>query len=181
MKKFIVMMLALFLAASPVISESYAQEQKVKLTRAEKKALKEKKKAQEKARLKNALKTCNFKIIINRIYPSGMNAINTNDGYYIKVENGVLDMHVAYMGSSTSAVWGEQRQGIDVEAQKITINSQYNEKDESWIYLFNFINDNIKDNNTCTMEIYDNGTANIRIESHSRDAIQYSGEIRFDK
>ncbi|MCQ2116721.1 MAG: DUF4251 domain-containing protein [Bacteroidales bacterium] len=180
MKKFIVMMLALFLAASPVISESYAQEQKVKLTRAEKKALKEKKKAEEKARLENALKTCNYKIVINRIYPFGMNAITTNDGYYIKIENGVLDMHVPYMGSSKSAAWGEQRQGIDVEAQKITITSQYYDKNESWIYQFNFINDNRKDNNTCTIEIYDNGNANIRVESNGRDAIQYSGEIRFE-
>lgn len=180
MKKLIVMMLTLLLAASPVISESYAQEQKIKLTRAERKALKEKKKAEEKARLENALKTCNYKIVINRIYPFGMNAITTNDGYYIKIENGVLDMHVPYMGSSKSAAWGEQRQGIDVEAQKITITSQYYDKNESWIYQFNFINDNRKDNNTCTIEIYDNGNANIRVESNGRDAIQYSGEIRFE-
>ncbi len=181
MKRFLLLVCLLTSFLSAQVCPSYAQEQSVKMSRAEKKALKKQKEQEERLIIENACKSCNFTIVISRIYPSGLNAINTTDGYTLKIENGVLDVHAPYMGSATSAMFGEQRQGIEASAQKVNVIQEYYEKNESWLYQFNFINDNSKERWTCTMEIFDNGNANIQMECNSRDMIKYSGDLEFLK
>jgi Domain of unknown function (DUF4251) len=178
MKKFILMMAALIILTAP----SYAQE-KQETPKQQKTRLKAERRAQEEAAILKCLTDKDFKIIISRIYPleASMQGSNitkvTSDGYYVKLKDDLFSCYLPYMGTSRTPIMGGQSLALEAKEQKINLIWEHDTKTDSYLYRFSYKNENVGDLWTCTIQVFTNGEANIRMDGNSRDAISYRGEL----
>lgn len=178
MRKFILTMAALIILTAP--SQAQEKQEKPKVQKAQ---LKAEKKAQEQAAILKCITDKDFKIIISRIYPlnASMQGSNitkvTSDGYYVKLKDDIFSCYLPYMGTSRTPIMGGQSLALEAKEQKINLISEYDNKTESYLYRFTYKNENVGDQWTCTIQIFTNGEANIRMDGNSRDSISYRGEL----
>lgn len=173
MERLILTFLALVtLTCNPLLSQNKESSNKLS-----KKEIRAAKKAEEKAAILNIIKSNKFKIEISKIFPLSSPAKVTTDGYFVELNGGKFSCMLPYYGSSKTAIMGGVSLSFEAKNQKVNILQGEDPKFDSFIYQFYFKNENLNDNWRCTIEIYDNGDANIRIDEGSRDAISYRGEI----
>ncbi|MEF9930691.1 MAG: DUF4251 domain-containing protein [Bacteroidales bacterium] len=183
MKKFILLMVtALMVISVP----SYAQNKKEKEL-SPKAKIRAERKAKEQADILQCISLGKIKIVISRIYPtesvsfqnaSGNISKNTSDGYYVQlINNNIFTCYLPYMGTSKTPIMGGQNLSLEAKDQKVEIIKEYDTKTESYLYQFNYKNENIGDTWKCTIQLFTNGEANIRMDGNSRDSISYTGKL----
>ncbi len=158
--------------STPLLSQDRGSSNKLS-----KKEIRAAKKAEEKAAILNIIKSNKFKIEISKIFPLSSPAKVTTDGYFVELNDGKFSCMLPYYGSSKTAIMGGVSLSFESKNQKVSILQGEDPKSESFIYQFYFKNENLNDNWRCTIEVYDNGDANIRVDEGSRDAISYRGEM----
>lgn len=166
MKRFTVTLFALFfLLQTPVFSQ----------TRAEKRAMKE-------AAIKEKIESGTFKIIMTRIFPQKGQMRETRDGYYVELKEGnIFSCSLPYIGTSTSAMIGGQDISVSCKDEEVTPLKGYDEKDEYYVYSFDFTNEGIKVEWKCTIVIFVNGVSRVILENYGRDSISYQGDIQMER
>lgn len=172
MRLFLAFLTVVVLSCTPLLSQSKTGSKKIS-----KKELRAEKKAKEKAQILSIIKSNNFKIEVSKIFPLTSPAKVTTDGYFVELNESKFSCMLPYYGDSKTAIMGGVSLSFDAEDQKVSIAQGEDAKSHSFIYQFYFKNENLNDNWRCTIEIYDNGEANIRVDEGSRDAISYRGEI----
>lgn len=166
---------------------SYPQNQKEKKLNP-KAEMKAQRKAWEEAVILKCIEEKTFKIVISRIYPTESTALqsipgnttnrSTSDGYYVQLENDLFSCYLPYMGVARTAIMGGQNLSLEAKSQKVNLLQEYDAKSESYLYQFTYQNSNMNDQWKCTIQLFKNGEANIRMDGNSRDAISYRGELQ---
>lgn len=172
--------ISVLLLLSFFVSGTYAQsnQRNGEKPKNEKARLKAEKKANEKAALIKTITDKNIVIGISRIYPMDSPARNTSDGYTLRLINDSLSCYLPYFGSSKTPIYGGQNLAIEAREQKVDPQGGYDEKSDSYVYRIPFKNENTRDAWICSIQIFTNGAANIRMEGVSRDPISYSGKLK---
>ncbi len=177
---FVILATLTFINFTPTFAQEKTEKKKVSRAK-----LKAERKAQEKTFVLNSIKNDDFKIIINRIFPTesqnipGNNSINrnTSDGYYVELQRDTFSCYLPYIGVSRTAIIGGQDISLKADNQKVTISKDRDKKNESNLYMFRFKNENTSERWRATFEIFDDGTAAIRMDESNRDPISYRGEM----
>lgn len=177
----IILILAAVLMSFPV--QSYPQNETGKQSKSE---LKAQKKAEQQNTVIKSLTEKDFKIGISRIYPtesSSLQNLPTNnryvsDGYYVQLCGDLFSCNLPYIGTSHTAVIGGQNLSLGAKDQKVEIKTDYNKTSDSYLFQFDYKNENMNDKWSCTIEVFTSGEANIRMQGISRDPISYRGEIQ---
>lgn len=181
MKKIILFLTALcMLLGAP----SFSQNKKEKSTgnKAERRA---EKRAAEQAWVLECVKNQNIKIVISRIFPTESTALqntpvkinrNTLDGYYVRIKGDRFSCYLPYIGVSRSVSIGEEL-SLQAKEQTVEIKSGFDKKAGSYRYDFSWKNDNNGSIWECSIQLFLNGDAAVRMYNPSRDPISYRGSL----
>ena len=165
MKRFLIILLAITVAAS---NNCYPQ------TRAEKKAMKI-------AAVKEKLNSGVFKIEITHIMPANQPMTTAHTSYSLKFNKDTFSCYLPYIGTSTSAIIGGQDLSIKSENQVVRIQKGYVAKEEYTGFVFNFINSNLNEKWECSLVVYDTGECKIRMDCNSKQTMAYQGDIFIER
>lgn len=114
---------------------------------------------------------------IERICPQSMPASTTSDGYFIYIRHDTLSCTLPYLGVSRTPVIGSSDISITAANQPVTIEGGYNASDKSWNYSIRFVNESLSEPGICTVQIYENAKANIRVDVNNREPISFLGSL----
>lgn len=177
----------LFLAAACMLisTPSFPQNKKEK-TAGNRAGIRAEKKAAGQARVLECITGKEIKIVISRIFPTESLALqnspvkinrNTQDGYYVQIKGDLFSCYLPYIGVSRTATTGEEL-SLRVKDQTVEIKSEFDKKKGSYLYNFSYRNDNGGSLWECSMQLFPNGDATIRMYTPSRDPISYRGSLQ---
>lgn len=164
---------------------SFSQNKKEKSSghKAERRA---EKRAAEQAWVLECVKNKNIKIVISRIFPTESAALqntpvkinrNTLDGYYVQIKGDLFSCYLPYIGVSRSVSIGEEL-SLQAKEQTVGIKSGFDKKTGSYRYDFSYKNDNNSSIWECSIQLFLNGDAVVRMYNPSRDPISYRGNLQ---
>lgn len=120
-----------------------------------------------------AIKDKDVSIVVNYIYPSTMSPRPTIDGYTLKIKDGKLNGFLPFFGTSTSGGYSLNDGGFNFEDYPITIKEKKSIDKVEW--RFDAVSGTETENVTVT--IWDNGSAEIHIQSNTKSPIRFSGKL----
>lgn len=177
----------LFLTAGCMLlsAPSFSQNKKEKSSghKAERRA---ERKAAKQAQVLECVKSNNLKIVISRIFPTESQALqntpvkinrNTLDGYYVEIKGDLFSCYLPYIGISRSVSIGEEL-SLQAKEQTVEIKSGFDKKSGSYRYDFSWKNDNGNSIWECSIQLFLNGDATVRMYNPSRDPISYRGSLQ---
>lgn len=179
MKYIFLIITAIFMCSyGNAYSQEKPKKETVKLTRAQKRAQKEK-------QLKDAVMKCinkdSITLVINTINPLGGTSTRSSEGYTIKLVDKKVTCKVPYLGKSNSPMLGAQDVSIKAVDQPVEgFQKEYSVVDECTYYLFYFKNENTNERCECVFQIYNNAVSNIKISPSGRDAVGFKGELKIE-
>ena len=129
--------------------------------------------AEQAAKVTEALKARDYKIVVNRMYPMKGSSRSVSYGYSIEVRNDSLISYLPYFGGAYNVPYGggkglnfSERIGSYKEIQKNNgerqIEINVTNEEDTYIYL---------------IKVFSNGNSSIDVTSRQRDHISYSGEL----
>ena len=129
--------------------------------------------AEQAAKVKSALTERNYKISVDRMYPMKGGSKNVSYGYSVEVRNDSLISYLPYFGRAYSVPYGggkglnfSERIGSYEEALlkngKHHIEIGVTNEEDTYLY---------------TIDVFDNGSSTIAVQSRQRESISYSGKI----
>lgn len=126
---------------------------------------------------REALENCDFILEVTRIIPRGFPSKSSNGEYQLRLKGDVVDTRLPFMGSSHDAQYGGVDE-ISIVFEKETVNLI---KDFSNAatgeYRYQFSGGKGKDRWTVTLQVYDNGTANIGCSSNGGRYMSYIANL----
>lgn len=128
--------------------------------------------------VEQTLKSEKYTIDITRISPMAMPSKTTTSEYQLKFDNNTLTTRLPYIGKIDQMGMGNTGDlSINVENQKIEIQTKYNEKKKRHELRFRAKDENSNTNCDFFIEIFNNGSCLIRLNMVGRNPISYNGEI----
>ena len=129
--------------------------------------------AEQAAKVKSALTERNYKISVDRMYPMRGSSKTVSYGYSVEVRNDSLISYLPYFGRAYSVPYGggkglnfSERIGSYEEALlkngKHHIEIGVTNEEDTYLY---------------TIDVFDNGSSTIAVQSRQRESISYSGKI----
>ena len=129
--------------------------------------------AEQAAKVTEALKARDYKIVVNRMYPMKGSSKSVSYGYSVEVRNDSLISYLPYFGGAYNVPYGggkglnfSERIGSYRESQKNNgerqIEINVTNEEDTYIYL---------------IKVFSNGNSSIDVTSRQRDHISYSGEL----
>lgn len=167
---------------------SFSQNKKEKFSgsKAERRA---ERNAAEQAQVLECIKSKNIKIVISRIFPTESLALqntpvkinrSTLEGYYVQIKGDQFSCYLPYMGVSRSASMGEDL-SLQAKEQTVEIKSEFDKKSGSYLYNFSYKNDSSSSVWECSIQLFPNGDATVRMYNPSRDPISYRGSLQLSE
>ncbi|MBR2776450.1 MAG: DUF4251 domain-containing protein [Prevotella sp.] len=131
--------------------------------------------AEQAANVKKALTERKYRIAVSRMYPRSGAAKSVSYGYSVEVRNDSLFSYLPYFGRAYQVPYGggkglnfSERIGSYHESQlnngKRHIEIQVKNEEDTYLY---------------TLDIFDNGSSQIDVQSRQREQISYSGNMEF--
>lgn len=114
-----------------------------------------------------------FKVKVRQAYPLGGAPIMLSTTYYLHVVGDSISSYLPYFGRAFSVPYGGGK-GLNFEATIAEYQQVWVDDHQARIDM-RVVNE--EDDYQYTVEIFDNGPAYIRVSSHNRQAISFSGEV----
>ncbi len=151
------------------ISSLQAQDTK-KLTRKEKKAVREAKQIEQ---TKTVLENKAYVFSATQAIPSGMRSVNLTSSFDARVENDTIFCYLPFYGRAYSAAYGSNQSPMDFTQPIEDYEFEKNKKG----YLVKFSVNNKNDRLNFSFQIADTGSASLSVTSTNRQSISYYGNI----
>lgn len=115
----------------------------------------------ERAAMAAALEKADFKLEVTRIIPRGFPSRVSTGEYALRLKDNVVNTRLPFIGVSHEATYG----GVDeisivFEDEKVNLQTDFSNRAKGE-YFYRFVGGKGKDKWTVTLQVYDNGTANI--------------------
>ena len=131
--------------------------------------------AEQAAKVNMALKERKYKIYVERMYSMRGGSKTLSYGYSVEVRNDSLISYLPYFGRAYSVPYGGGK-GLTF-SERIGSYQEYQKGNGMRHIEIGLRND--EDTYLYTIEVYDNGSSSISVQSRQRENISYSGEMRF--
>ncbi len=131
--------------------------------------------AEQAANVNKALKERKYKIDVERMYSMRGGSKTLSYGYSVEVRNDSLISYLPYFGRAYSVPYGGGK-GLTF-SERIGSYQEYQKSNGLRHIEIGLRND--EDTYLYTIEVYDNGSSSISVQSRQRENISYSGEMRF--
>lgn len=131
--------------------------------------------AEQTKAVKTALQERNYQIAVNRMYPSRGVSKTVSSGYSVEVRNDSLISYLPYFGRAYDVPYGGGN-GLNFSAPIRNYKESQTKSDLRHIEI-DVKND--EDTYLYTLDIFDNGSADINVRSRQREPISFSGEMEF--
>ena len=133
--------------------------------------------AEQAKAVKAALQERKYEIAVSRMYPSRGASKNLSYGYSVEVRNDSLISYLPYFGRAYSVPYGG---GSALNFSAPILNYQESQqKSDLRRIVIDVKND--EDTYLYTLDIFDNGSTTIDVQSRQRERISFSGEMEFKK
>ena len=123
--------------------------------------------------VEQGLETQHYKVKVQMMYPRRGKAVNLTSDYALEVRGDTVVSYLPFFGRAYSVPYGGGK-GFDFTG---TISHYEMQKDKKGRTKILFKTDSGEDFITYRLEIFTNGRTFIDVQSQSREAISYSGEI----
>ena len=133
--------------------------------------------AEQAKAVKTALQERNYQIAVNRMYPSRGASKIVSSGYTVEVRNDSLISYLPYFGRAYDVPYGGGN-GLNFSAPIRNYKESQTKSDLRHIEI-DVKND--EDTYLYTLDIFDNGSADINVRSRQREPISFSGEMVFEQ
>ena len=133
--------------------------------------------AEQAKAVKAALQERNYQIAVNRMYPSRGASKIVSSGYSVEVRNDSLISYLPYFGRAYDVPYGGGN-GLNFSAPIRNYKESQTKSDLRHIEI-DVKND--EDTYLYTLDIFDNGSADINVRSRQREPISFSGQMEFKK
>ena len=133
--------------------------------------------AEQTAKVRSALKERQFKISVDHMYPMKGGMKNVSYGYSVEVRNDSLISYLPYIGRAYNVSYGGGK-GLNF-SEHIGSYHENQVKDGKWHIDIDVTNE--EDTYRYQIDVFDNGSSSISVESRQRERISYSGEMDFRK
>lgn len=171
MKGFILLLLTLMLIGGNLQSQD-----KVK------KESRSERKARELAAVKHCIDKDSIVIQIDKIRPSYVSNVNVQPyygytGHVLKLINNRFSVNFIYIGEAPTAMMGEEKLSIYAKEQQQPFAKKYDPKKKITYYYLRFNNESEENKAQweCFMEIQDNGSTHIQMQTKDLNPMIYSG------
>lgn len=131
--------------------------------------------AEQAKAVKTALQERNYQIAVNRMYPSRGASKIVSSGYSVEVRNDSLISYLPYFGRAYDVPYGGGN-GLNFSAPIRNYKESQTKSDLRHIEI-DVKND--EDTYLYTLDIFDNGSADINVRSRQREPISFSGQMEF--
>ena len=131
--------------------------------------------AEQAKAVKAALQERNYQIAVNRMYPSRGASKTVSYGYSVEVRNDSLISYLPYFGRAYSVPYGGGN-GLNFSAP---INNYQESQLKSNQRRIEIDVKNDEDTYHYTLDIFDNGSTSIDVQSRQREPISFSGDMEF--
>ena len=131
--------------------------------------------AEQAAKVNKALKERKYKIDVERMYSMRGGSKTLSYGYSVDVRNDSLISYLPYFGRAYSVPYGGGK-GLTF-SERIGSYQEYQKGNGLRHIEISLRND--EDTYLYTIEVYENGSSSISVQSRQRENISYSGEMRF--
>lgn len=131
--------------------------------------------AEQAKAVKAALQERNYQIAVNRMYPSRGASKIVSSGYSVEVRNDSLISYLPYFGRAYDVPYGGGN-GLNFSAPIRNYKESQTKSDLRHIEI-DVKND--EDTYLYTLDIFDNGSADINVRSRQREPISFSGQMEF--
>ncbi|MBR4366774.1 MAG: DUF4251 domain-containing protein [Bacteroidaceae bacterium] len=131
--------------------------------------------AEQAAKVNKALKERKYKIDVERMYSMRGGSKTLSYGYSVEVRNDSLISYLPYFGRAYSVPYGGGK-GLTF-SERIGSYQEYQKGNGLRHIEISLRND--EDTYLYTIEVYENGSSSISVQSRQRENISYSGEMRF--
>ena len=133
--------------------------------------------AEQVANVKAALTARNYRIAVSRMYPRSGASKNVSYSYSVTVRNDSLFSYLPYFGRAYDVPYGGGK-GLNFDAPIESYKESQLKNGQRHIEI-GLKND--EDTYLYTINVFDNGSSSIDVQSRRRESISYSGEMEFDK
>lgn len=131
--------------------------------------------AEQAAKVNKALKERKYKIDVERMYSMRGGSKTLSYGYSVEVRNDSLISYLPYFGRAYSVPYGGGK-GLTF-SERIGSYQEYQKGNGLRHIEIGLRND--EDTYLYTIEVYENGSSSISVQSRQHENISYSGEMRF--
>lgn len=131
------------------------------------------------SKVKSNVTTQNFKINIDKAIPMRMRPVNLTSSYDFKLKGDSAFAYLPYYGVAHSAPFGSSEGGIRFAEPVTDYNYSSNSKKRN--HNFTFKVKSGSNNYQVNIEIFENGSSTVNINSFDRDAITFYGNMELDK
>ena len=131
--------------------------------------------AEQAAKVKAALTARNYKIGIDHMYPMKGGSKSVSYGYSVEVRNDSLFSYLPYFGRAFNVPYGGGK-GLNFESP---IESYQESEMKSGKRHIEISLTNEEDTYLYTIDVFDNGSSSVGVQSRQRESISYSGEMEF--
>ena len=131
--------------------------------------------AEQAKAVKTALQERNYQIAVNRMYPSRGASKIVSSGYSVEVRNDSLFSYLPYFGRAYDVPYGGGN-GLNFSAP---IRNYKESQTKSDLRHIEIDVQNDEDTYLYTLDIFDNGSADINVRSRQREPISFSGQMEF--
>ncbi len=131
--------------------------------------------AEQAKAVKAALQERNYQIAVNRMYPSRGASKIVSSGYSVEVRNDSLISYLPYFGRAYDVPYGGGN-GLNFSAP---IRNYKESQTKSDLRHIEIDVQNDEDTYLYTLDIFDNGSADINVRSRQREPISFSGQMEF--
>lgn len=132
--------------------------------------------AELKKKVTNALTERNYKIAVDRMYPPRGSSKSVSYGYSVEVRNDSLISYLPYFGRAYNVPYGGGK-GLNF-SERINNYKESLEKNGKRHIEIGLKNE--EDTYLYTIEVFDNGSSSIDVQSRQRESISFSGDMIFD-
>jgi hypothetical protein len=116
-----------------------------------------------------------YEFVPNFMQPVGGRQRNITGNYFIRVNKNKVEVDLPYIGKATQASPGSLDQGMKFVSTNFSYSSQVGKKGQNEITIEP---KDVGDIQSIRLTAFNNGTGNVQINSVTRSAISYSGEMR---
>ena len=131
--------------------------------------------AEQAKAVKAALQERTYQIAVNRMYPSRGASKIVSSGYTVEVRNDSLISYLPYFGRAYDVPYGGGN-GLNFSAP---IRNYQESQTKSDLRHIEIDVKNDEDTYLYTLDIFDNGSADINVRSRQREPISFSGQMEF--
>jgi len=135
-------------------------------------------KAQKEAAVASAIADMNIYVSVNTIYPMSGNPIHSLGEYSLTIKDGKVTSHLPFRGTSRNAMYGTTDTGIKFKEYPIQPNVYRSPKKKD-LTIIEFEAKSFEEMWSVTVEVWDNGNANITCTTRERTPMHYDGELAF--